>query len=409
MLNTFQAWVAQAVYPYRAKSYNVAAHERLRLNVLLAIALFKLFNFFGGNWDIQWHVAIGRDSLFIPPHLMVMVAFVGGLAITLVWITYETSLERRGAPLQGAARLGFLRAPLAFYGVMAGYTGALLSAVFDEYWHRTFGIDATLWSPPHLCIMASTMLVDLSLMIGITTAAHRNEMKFAWRNPFLWGLALVSAYAFEAVNFQMSEAFIAAYRAGGIGLMGILYPVMVGAFFPMALLMSIRLSRHFWIAALLFSIALILQFAGTGIAAAGFAILKPVSKVEEFVRLNPESTLAKARQFAMLAGFTGLIGFQQAWSMSLSSLPLGLVSLLEVFPWARRHPLVAAPVFSASVVLFAFMWFQRIPLLRSYGITWQTVALGTALSVACGLVAGRIGLFLADRFRPKPDSLANGD
>jgi hypothetical protein len=249
--------------------------------------------------------------------------------------------------------------------------------------------------------MAATMLVDLSLMIGITTAAYRSGMKFTWRSPYLWGLALVSAYAFEAVNFQMSEAFIAGYRTGGVGLMGILYPVMVGAFFPMALLMSIRLSRHFWIAALLFAIALALQFAGTGIAEAGFAILKPVSKVEEFVRLNPESTLAKARQFAMLIGFTGLIGFQQAWAMSLSALPLALVSLLEVIPWARRRPLVAAPVFSASLVLVSYLWFQRIPLLRSYGVTWQVVALGAALSIVIGLVAGRLGLFLADRFGPQ--------
>jgi hypothetical protein len=363
--------------------------------------VLKLFNFFGGNWDIQWHVAIGRDSLFIPPHLMVMVAYVCGLATTLAWIAYETSLERRGAPLQGAARLGSLRAPLAFFGIMAGYTGALLSAFFDEYWHRTFGIDATLWSPPHLCIMATIMLVDLSLMVGITTAARRSGLEFTWRSPFLWGLALASAYSFEAVNFQMNEAFIVGYRAGGVGLMGILFPVMVGAFFPMALLMSIRLSRHFWIAALLFAIALALQFAGTGIAEAGFAILKPVSKVEEFVRLNPESTLAKARQFAMLIGFTGLIGFQQAWAMSLSALPLALISLLEVIPWARRRPLVAAPVFSASLVLVSYLWFQRIPLLRSYGVTWQVVALGAALSIVIGLVAGRLGLFLADRFGPQ--------
>jgi hypothetical protein len=401
MLNTFQAWVAQAVLPYRAKSYSAAAHERLRLNVLIVIAVLKLFNFFGGNWDIQWHVAIGRDSLFIPPHLMVMVAYVCGLATTLAWIAYETSLARNGVMLQGAARLGSLRAPLAYFGIMAGYTGALLSAFFDEYWHRTFGIDATLWSPPHLCIMATIMLVDLSLMIGITTAARRSGLAFTWRSPFLWGLALASAYSFEAVNFQMNEAFIVGFRAGGAGLMGILFPVMVGAFFPLALLLSIRLSRHFWIAALLFVIALALQFAGTGIAQAGFDILKPVSKVEEFVRLNPESTLAKARQFAMLIGFTGLIGFQQAWAMSLAAVPLGLVSLLEVIPWARCHPLVAAPVFSLSMVLISYLWFQRIPVLRGYGVTWQVVALGVVLSVVIGLAFGRLGLFLADRFGPQ--------
>ncbi len=377
--------------------YSSQAHERLRLNALFAVALFKLLNFFGGNWDIQWHVAVGRDSLWIPPHLMVLAAFSAGSLIVLSMIAYETYLKRQGAALKGVVRLGFLSATPAFYGILFGYSAALLSGVFDEMWHRTFGIDATLWSPPHLCIMAATTLVDLSLLVGIANSARRLKKGFEWRSPLLWGLALVGAYTLESVNFQMSQAFITGYRAGGAGLMGILFPLMVGAVFPLALLLNIRLAGRFWVAILLFFVAITLQYAGTGIASLGFAILKPASEIEMYVRLNPESTIAKAREFAQVIGFNGLIGFQQAWAMWLSALPLALVSSLELWPWARRHPLVAAPVFSASMVLVSSLWFQRIPVMQDYPVTWAQVLLGVFISVAAGLLTGSLGLWLAKR------------
>src|SRR3990172_9440912 len=91
------------------------AHERLRLNVLFAVAITKLFNFIGGAWDIQWHVQIGRDSLWIPPHLLVLFAFTAGLVITLALIAYETFLASAGWAQPHSVRIGPLRAsPAAF-------------------------------------------------------------------------------------------------------------------------------------------------------------------------------------------------------------------------------------------------------------------------------------------------------
>ena len=132
-----------------ARPVDVVAHERLRLRILFAVAVLKLFNFIGGAWDIQWHVAIGRDSLFIPPHLLVIFAFVAGLALVLALIFYETTLAATGQEMPHTARLGAFRAPPAFFGIFFGYTAALLSGGLDELWHEIFGIDATLWSPPH--------------------------------------------------------------------------------------------------------------------------------------------------------------------------------------------------------------------------------------------------------------------
>lgn len=394
MSANFQAWIKHARGTFAVTALSGAALERRRMNVLFAIALFKLMNFFGGNWDIQWHVAIGRDNLFIPPHLMVLVAFAGGIALAWSWICYETFIVRADPQTSDTFRIGTLQAPAAFYGVFLGYAGAFLSGVFDEWWHQTFGIDSTLWSPPHLCIMASTMIVDYSLMIGISTAARRLGNKFEWRSPLFWGLGLTGAYMFEAVNFQMSQSFIEGFRVNGAGLMGILFPVLVGAMFPMPMLLTIKIARRFRVVLLLFAVAMFLQLIGIGIAAAGFAILQPVSVIGDFIRLNPDSSIAKAAEFISQIGFSGWVGVQQAWSLSLSAVPFVLVSLLDGSSWARRHPLVAAPVFSAGLVMVSFVWIKQMPLMRDYSIALPDVLLGVVVSVCVGLVLGSIGLRL---------------
>jgi len=37
---------------------------------LWGLLVSKLIGGWGVQWDIQWHVIIGRDSFWIPPHVM---------------------------------------------------------------------------------------------------------------------------------------------------------------------------------------------------------------------------------------------------------------------------------------------------------------------------------------------------
>jgi len=394
MVNTLTAGVVRPI--------DALAHERLRLRFLFAVAFFKLFNFIGGAWDIQWHVAIGRDSLWIPPHLLVFFAFLSGLVLVLSLIVYETALAAAGQELPYTVRLGPFRAAPAAVGILIGYLGALLGAGFDELWHELFGIDATLWSPPHLFIMLAIMVVDFSLLLGIAASARRLGYDFTWKSPLFWGLILTGAYAFEAVNFQMGEAFIVGYRHGGVGLYGLLFPLLVGAFLPLSMMACIRLARRFWVVLLILGLTVSLPYLATGVAAAGFAVLQPVSVIDEYMRQNPESTAAKAREFAGLLGFNGLIGFHQAWTMTLSAPALLLVSLLEFFPWARKRPLLAAPIFAAGMVLFSFLWFELTPALRGYPITASDLLLGMLISALASLLTGSLGLRLTKLSEPVP-------
>jgi len=154
---------------------------------------------------------------------------------------------------------------------------------------------------------------------------------------------------------------------------------------------------------LILGLTVLLQYLATGVAAAGFAVLKPVSVIDEYVRQNPESTAAKAREFAGLLGFNGLIGFHQAWTMTLSAPALLLVSLLEFFPWARKRPLLAAPIFAAGMVLFSFLWFELTPALRGYPITASNLLLGMLISALASLLTGSLGLRLTRLSEPVPE------
>ncbi len=400
MLATLRLRMNSVVAANLARPVDAVAHERLRLSVLFAVALLKLFNFIGGAWDIQWHVAIGRDSLWIPPHLMVFLAFVGGLAIVVVMIAYETGLSTRGQEMPHVARLGRLRAPHAYFGILFGYMAALLAGVIDDLWHRLFGIDATLWSPPHLLIMAATMVVDYSLLLGITASARRLGYTFTWKSPLLWGIVLTGAYAYEAVHFQMGEAFIVGHRYGGAGLYGLLFPILIGAFLPLSLVVCIRLARRAWVVLLAAGLALALQYLATGVAALGFAILKPVSIIDQYVLLYPESTAAQAREFAALLGNNGLIGLHQAWTMMLAIPALVLLVLAGILPWARRRPLLLVAVFSIGMVLVTVARFGMTPALRDYPISAVDVALAALLALAGGLLTGALGLRLTRGFEP---------
>ena len=99
-------WICGAKH---AKQVTAVSQEQLRLRVLFAVAALKLFNFIGGAWDIQWHIEIGRDSLFIPPHMLVFLAFISGVALVLALIAYETALARTGQEQPHAARIGPFR------------------------------------------------------------------------------------------------------------------------------------------------------------------------------------------------------------------------------------------------------------------------------------------------------------
>ena len=371
-------------------------HERLRLTTFSLIAFVKLIYFLGGTWDIQWHITVGRDSLFIPPHLVAGTGFVLGLGLALTLLVAEQHQARSGAASVPAVRVRGLVAPLALWVMLAGYASAAFAIFLDDQWHRAFGLDAKLWSPPHLYLMASTALIDIGLLAGLASSAQRLHLRWSWRNAWCWALVLVAAYLFDTVNFALSEAFVVAYQGRGVGLLALLYPILAGALLPLPLLLLFTLTGRWWLVVPVLALVLALQYIGTGAAELGFAILKPASQLEQFLRENPQSTIGICRVFAQTNGFT-LVGLQQAWMLWLWLVPLVLVALLTRWGWTCRHPLVAVPVWATSLVLVCAVVFPRTPAMATFAMSWGVVLTASVLATAGGLLCGLCGLWLARR------------
>lgn len=123
------------------------------------LGLVAIFAALGGiYWDVTWHAMIGRESFWIPPHLFVY----SGVGVLL--------FSALGGVAWAWRRAGSLRVALAG-SVGAGFAVAALgpavqmaAAPLDDAWHRAYGLDVTIWSPPHLTGIVGGMVAIYGLL-----------------------------------------------------------------------------------------------------------------------------------------------------------------------------------------------------------------------------------------------------
>jgi hypothetical protein len=128
-------------------------------------ALGLLLFIVGGTWDVSWHIVIGRDTFWSPPHLML---YAGINLVPAVLIGAAIRARRLKANGRRTPGPGFTIARLHISaGVVVAAIGgvmALASAPVDEYWHSVFGIDIVIWSPPHIQLVLGVAFAGLGLM-----------------------------------------------------------------------------------------------------------------------------------------------------------------------------------------------------------------------------------------------------
>ena len=132
--------------------------------VIGALTLLALVGAFGNAWDLFWHIAIGRDSFWIPPHTMMYAAIALSGLIALAVVLGDTLRRADGL----SAMLGF-RAPLGFFILGLGVLQMLISAPFDDWWHRCYGVDVSVWSPPHLVGFSGAVVMLCGVIIATTS------------------------------------------------------------------------------------------------------------------------------------------------------------------------------------------------------------------------------------------------
>src|SRR3972149_5252539 len=78
----------------------------------------KVVSSWGVQWDIQWHTVIGRDSFWIPPHVMIYAGVTLMVFLSfgvLAWTTLRPS-RARGATVRVLGLPGTRGFPLAAWG-----------------------------------------------------------------------------------------------------------------------------------------------------------------------------------------------------------------------------------------------------------------------------------------------------
>ena len=138
-------------------------------SVALLVALLGMY------WDISLHIDQGRDAgpLANPSHYLILAGLFGCFAAGFLAMILPT--ERPGGSAVRITR--DWHAPVGGVLLFACAAFSLSGFPLDDFWHRLFGQDVTLWGPTHLMLIggAAMTLVGRSVLLveGARVARER--------------------------------------------------------------------------------------------------------------------------------------------------------------------------------------------------------------------------------------------
>ncbi|MFN2567527.1 MAG: hypothetical protein ABR499_21235 [Gemmatimonadaceae bacterium] len=128
--------------------------------------------YIGVIWDISWHMTIGRDTFWSPPHLMTYLAAIL-VGVSCGYVAIKTSFAGTQQELaQSVAFWGF-RAPLGAWVCVWGAFAMLTSAPFDNWWHNAYGLDVKIISPPHTVLSLGMYAIVIGALLMILAWQNR--------------------------------------------------------------------------------------------------------------------------------------------------------------------------------------------------------------------------------------------
>lgn len=224
-----------------------AAHERVESRADRAVTLpWYLMTMVAGStsivvgllWDLSWHLSIGRDTFWSPPHVAVYLgAVVAGLSCAaLVFKSTFGFFGGSEADRAVSVRLWGFRAPLGAWVAIWGAIALLVSAPFDNWWHNAYGLDIDRFTPPHALLLIG--------MIGIQIGAMLIGLAVQNRAPAESKLGLILLYAAGVVMVMLIPVhIIEPQRRHGPG-----FYQLMAAYLPFILVAVARSSRLRWAA-----------------------------------------------------------------------------------------------------------------------------------------------------------------
>jgi hypothetical protein len=325
----------------------------------LAIGLLGLaLGWAGSAWDVAWHRAIGRDTFWTTPHLGIYAGtMLSGIAALVATATAMRGRAARASELV----VGPLHVERGLAIVGFGALTVIASAPFDELWHRTFGKDVDMWSPPHIfAIYGGGILIYLGWTVASATNVFALPPRLRDALVVFFASGVVSTLIF-GMNF---------YYMMGWSREALFYPLLVCAMVPLGLGLASELLRSRFGATITaaaytgFALLTISVLDALGWPAPAFPPLVVAGALAaDLVRQRARAPLAVGAAFAVafvVAEGVRLLVFvpPQPTPASLSQaqlrdLILHYLIAAESRPWLSAWPILAA---LAGVPLAAVSW-----------------------------------------------------
>ncbi len=304
---------------------------------LLVVGLSLILAVFGLYWDIGIHIQNGRDKgpLSSAAHYPIMFGLFGALAAGILAMV----LPRPGTrPSPWAVRVadGWY-APVGGILIVVSTAFGLVGFPLDDYWHRLFGQDVTLWGPTHALMLtgAGLGLVGAGVLLTEGTWAARNARREGEVGYSQTANKLRRAAAGGGLLTALS-IYQGEFDYGIAQFQMLFHPLMIMVAAGVALTYArIVAGRGGALMAALFFIALrgvltLLVHFGIGMPVAHFPLyLASAVAVELVALLMADRVRTRPIQFGLAAGLgVGTVGLAGAWLWSQLWIPYPWTSAL---------------------------------------------------------------------------------
>ncbi|QHW00602.1 hypothetical protein GJR95_38735 [Spirosoma endbachense] len=194
-------------------------------NYIYAVVFSSFCVMMGLLWDIMWHMSIGRDGLFAPPHVVIYVGAVVSGLFSAYQILKLTLTKNHPGRAQAVPFWGVFYGPLGAMFCVWGALAMLTSAPFDDWWHNTYGLDVQILTPPHTILAIGIMTVQFGAMVGVlalqnqyrnqtvseVAGGNRRLSLLKWLFAISAGLLLMMLYTLLSESMGMRESHHSSY------------------------------------------------------------------------------------------------------------------------------------------------------------------------------------------------------
>jgi len=144
----------------------------------------------GGTWDFAWHMSIGRDTFWTPPHILVQM---GGVlvGIACVYAILATTLAGDSRAPEASVQVMGFRAPGGAFIAACGSLAMLASAPFDNWWHNAYGLDVKILTPPHGLLSLGYIATQIGTIAWMASIINRSKEALPGR--LAWLLLIVGS------------------------------------------------------------------------------------------------------------------------------------------------------------------------------------------------------------------------